>query len=132
MTLRRYLFLMAIAACLCWVAWFFVLSSVDPATSGLVGFLFFYFSLWLAVVGSFSVLGFLGRRLLVHDDEIVFRHVKQTFRQSVIIASLTSLALIFLAHGLLTWWNVILLIFAGVFVEGIIFTNRRYRNGSYV
>lgn len=131
MTLRRYLFLMSVASLLCWLAWIFVLLSIDPATSGLLGFMFFYLSLWLAVVGSFSVLGFLARRLVIHEDEIVFRHVKQTFRQSIIVASLTVLALLFLAHELLAWWNVMLLILAAVFVEGIIFTNRRYRGAPY-
>ena len=122
---------MSVATLLCCVAWLFVLFSVDPTESSLPGFLFFYTSLWLTIVGSFSVLGFLVRRAIIHDDEVVFRHVKQTFRQSVIVASITILTLLFLAHQLLTWWNVILLILVGLFIEGIIFSSRRYRNAPY-
>ena len=123
---------MSVATLLCWVAWLFVLFSIDPTESNAAGFFFFYLSLWLAIVGSFSVLGFLVRRAIIQDDEVVFRHVKQTFRQSVTIASLIILTLLFLAHKLLTWWNVILLVLVGLFIEGIIFTNRRYRNAPYV
>lgn len=123
---------MSVATLLCSVAWLFVLFSIDPTESNPAGFLFFYMSLWLAIVGSFSVLGFLVRRAIINDDEVVFRHVKQTFRQSIIIASLTILTLLFLAHSLLTWWNVILLVIVGLFIEGIIFSSRRYRNAPYV
>ena len=131
MTLRRYLFLMSVATLLCWVAWFFVLFSIDPEAKSGLGFFFFYSSLWLAIVGSFSVLGFLVRRFMIHENEIIFRHVKQTFRQSIIVASVTTLTLLFLAHRLLTWWSLIALVVAALFVEGIIFTNRRYRNAPY-
>lgn len=131
MTLRQYLILMSIGTILCWVAWLFVVWSIDPSDAGTLGFLFFYISLFLAIVGSFSVFGFLVRRAIIKDDELVFRHVKRTFRQSIFVATLIVFVLFLLAEHLLTWWNLILLLGLCVFLEAIVFTNRKYSNTNY-
>lgn len=132
MTLRQYLVLMSIGAAICWLAWIFVLGSVDPEQAGFFGFLFFYTSLFLALNGTFSVIGFLIKKLILKDDQIVFHHVKSTFRQGMLIAGVIIFALILLQIKLLTWWNGILLLLLFAVIEGIIFTNRKYNNRNYV
>ncbi|MBI5728636.1 MAG: hypothetical protein HY983_00080 [Candidatus Magasanikbacteria bacterium] len=128
MSLRQYLILMSIATMMCWVAWFFVLNYTTPSGGGLLALFFFYCSLFLAIVGTFSVIGFLIRRFLVKDDEIVFRHVRRTFRQSLLLSTLVIFALMLLAARLLTWWNSIVLIIFFLFLEAVIFTNRKFHN----
>ena len=132
MTLRRYLIVMAIGSILCWLAWIFLLWSVDPTDSGGLSFAFFYTSLFLAVVGTFSVFGFVLRWLVLPTEAVVFRHVKQTFRQSILIGGMLVLLLWLRAHQLLAWWNVILLAGLFFFVEGIIFSNRKFTTTTYV
>ncbi len=132
MTLRQYLILMSLCAVLSWVAWFFVVSNTNPNESGTVVFAFFYFSLFLAVVGTISVLGFLIRKAIIKNDEVVFRHVKKTFRQSIVIATLLIITLALLSQELLAWWNGLLLLILFFVLEGVIFTNRKYRNVDYV
>lgn len=132
MTLRQYLILMTIGTCLCWIAWFFVILYSSPTEGNLLGLVFFYLSLFLAVVGTFSVIGFLIRRRMIKNDEIVFRHVRHTFRQSIIVALVIVIALILLSINYLTWWTGLLLALLFLFVEGILFTNRKYSNGDYV
>lgn len=127
MSLRHYLILMSIATLLCWVAWFYVLNYTAPG-GGFLAVFFFYCSLFLAVVGSFSVLGFLIRRLVVKNDEVVFRHVRRTFRQSVLLAVLIIFALLLLSARLLTWWNGIILVIFFLFLESVIFASRKFRN----
>jgi len=128
MTLRLYLVLMSVGALICWLAWFFVLSSMDPNEAGFFGFLFFYASLFLALAGTFSVIGFLFKKIILKNDQIVFHHVKSTFRQGMLVAMVIILGLILLQINLLTWWNGALLILLFAAVEGIIFTNRKYNN----
>lgn len=128
MTLRLYLILMSVGALICWLAWFFVLSSVDPTQAGLFGFLFFYASLFLALAGTFSVIGFLIKKIILKNDQIVFHHVKSTFRQGMLIAGVIIFGLILLQIKLLTWWDGILLILLFAVIEGVIFTNRKYNN----
>jgi len=128
MTLRQYLILMSVGAAICWMAWIFVLGSTDPTEAGFFGFLFFYCSLFLALAGTFSVFGFLIKKIILKNDEIVFHHVKSTVRQGMLVAGFIILGLILLQVKLLAWWNGILLILLFAVVEGIIFTNRKYNN----
>lgn len=128
MTLRQYLTLMSIGTLLCWVAFVVVLSGVDPTGASMLEFLFFYASLFLGLLGTFSVFGFLLRRLFLKDDDVLFRHVRHTFRQSLIISLVIIFLLILTAQNLLTWWNFPLPIILGIFLEAIIFTNRKFRN----
>ena len=127
MSLRQYLILMSIATLLCWVAWFFVLNYITP-DGGWLALFFFYCSLFLAIVGTFSVSGFLARRFLVKNDEVVFRHVRRTFRQSLLLAIIIIFALMLLSARLRAWWNGIVLIIFFFFLEAVIFTNRKFRN----
>ena len=128
MTLRQYLVLMSVGALICWLAWFFVLGSLDPSQAGFFGFLFFYASLFLALSGTFSVIGFLIKKIILKNDQIVFHHVKNTFRQGVLLAMVIILGLILLQVKLLTWWDAILLVMLFAAIEGVIFTNRKYNN----
>ncbi|HSR88975.1 MAG TPA: hypothetical protein VLK22_01055 [Candidatus Udaeobacter sp.] len=131
MTLRLYLILMSIGALICWLAWLFVLGNIDPQQSGFFGFIFFYTSLFLALAGTFSVIGFLIKKIILKSDQIVFHHVKSTFRQGMLAAGAIISGLILLQMKLLAWWNGILLILLFVAIEGIIFTNRKYNNRDF-
>ncbi len=132
MTLRQYLIFMSVGTALCWAAWTFVLFSFNPSEAGYVPFVFFYGSLFLAVVGTFSVIGFMVRSLIVRDETVVFRHVRKTFRQSIFLAFGIVAGLMLSAKQWLTWWNALILIFLIVGFEAILFTNRKYRNATYV
>ncbi len=132
MNLKRYLTFMSIGTVLCWIAWGSIVYSLDPTAGGAFAIIFFYSSLFLAVLGTVSVAGFFGRWLLIKHDEVVFRHVRRTFRQAIIAATLVDLTLILLHAGLLRWWNSLLLILLGFLVEAVFFTNRKYRNHDYV
>ncbi len=132
MNLRQYLILMSLGTAGCWLAWFFVITSLDPNKSGWLGFIFFYISLFLAILGTISVSGFLIRKKMLKDERLVFRHVKRTFRQGAFLSTLAILVLILLQAQLFTWWVAIILGIFYAIIEGIIFTNRKYRNNDYV
>ena len=132
MTLRQYLILMTLGTLICWVAWVFVIFNLDPYQAGFISFLFFYASLFLALLGTFSVCGFLVRRRLLKDDEVVFRHVKKTFRQGIIFSVFILLVLFLLQLKLLAWWNLTLLVLLLVSLEGVIFASRPRNPNNYV
>lgn len=128
MTLRHYLILMSLGAGICWLAWFFVLSSIDPTQAKFFGFLFFYSSLFLALTGTISVMGFLLKKIVLKHDEIVFHHVKSTFSQGTLISLMIISGLLLLQIKLLAWWSAILLVLLFSAIEGILFTSRKYNN----
>lgn len=116
MSLRAYLAIMGFGTLTAAATFFLVLFSVDPITAGILGFSLFYFSLFLAVAGAVSILGFIVR-VLSHRDEILSRLVLLSFRQAVMLAALTVGALALHSQGLLSWWNSILLVAAVTITE---------------
>jgi len=109
MTLKKYLFLMIFATLMCGGGLMVVLIFVNPYEAGLTGLLFFYGALFLSLLGIFSVLGFVFRFLL-KKNEFAYNQVKTAVRQGLMLALLLVVALFLQAHGLLVWWNMILLI----------------------
>ena len=109
MTLRAYLLIMSIMTAVCWLAWIFVISTVNPEITNWIGFTLFYISLFLAVIGTTAIFGFLIRFVALRR-ELAFRSVKEAFRQSFLFALLVSVSLILLSYDLFTWLNLFLLI----------------------
>jgi hypothetical protein len=123
---------MSLGTAVCWASLVFIMLSTNPFLTSWFVIAFFYFSLFLAIIGTFSVVGFLVRRAIIKNDDIVFRHVKRTFRQSISVAIFSVSALLLLHAGLLKWWNSIILLVLFVLVEGVVFTNRKFSNHDYV
>ena len=132
MTLRQYLVLMSIGTTICWGVWFIIIGNIDPQEGGVLGFVFFYTSLFLALSGTFSVIGFLIRKKMPKNDVVVFHHVRHTFRQGLLITSLVLLALLLLQFKLLTWWTGVLVVLLFLILESIIFANRKYKNRDLI
>ncbi|MDO8626366.1 MAG: hypothetical protein Q7K39_02835 [Candidatus Magasanikbacteria bacterium] len=132
MTLKQYLLLMVLGTAICWLGWGFTLFLVNPLAASALEMSFFYISLFLALIGSGSVLGIIVRRYFIRNDELVFRHVKNAFRQSVLIGVGLVGIFILLGQSLLTWWNAPLYILFLIFLEATFFTKRKFRNSPYV
>jgi len=132
MTLKQYLLIMSLATLICWLVWVMIIFAYDPNTAGVVGFIFFYVSLYLSILGTFSIIVFLIRSKIIKNDEIIFRHIKRTFRQGIFFACLVIAILLLAQFKLLNWWTFALLFTCYVFLESLIFTNRKYQNRNYV
>ena len=110
MTLKKYLLIMSITTAVCWVVWTYVLWMINPALTNWIGFVLFYSSLFLALIGTGAIIGF-AVRFIALKKELAFRLVKESFRQSFLFALLIIISLILLSYSLFTWLNLILLIF---------------------
>lgn len=124
MSLMRYLILMIIGTLLCWLAWVLIIIQINPLETGVLGFTFFYLSLFLSLVGTLAIGGFLLRILIYQQKEPYFRQVKKSFRHSLFFALLLIIALILQSQGSLNWWNVLILLSALIFFELYFLTNR--------
>ncbi len=109
MSLRSYLLLMIFATSLCWGAFVIVLYSVNPDLTNWIGFSLFYLSLFLAISGIASIIGFVVRFIGLRH-ELAINSVRAAFRQSFLFAGLIVISLLLLANNLFTWVNLILLI----------------------
>lgn len=126
MTLKNYLNIMGVLTGVCWLAWVLVLLFINPSKTGLIGFVLFYFSLFLAIVGTASIIGFIIRARLKRGP--VFKQVEISFRQGVWVSVFVICVLVLQGLNLLRWWNTIFLVLFLVFLELFFLTSgRRYK-----
>ncbi len=109
MTLKNYLFVMSVLTAVCWGVFFFVAGLIDPALTNWLGFFLFYLSFFLALSGTFALVGFLFR-LVALKKELAFNLVKISFRQSFLFSLFIILLLILKSQNLFNWLNLFLLV----------------------
>ena len=110
MTLRGYSMIMIFATIISWSLWAMIVRLVNPEVTNWIGFTLFYFSLFLSLLGSSALIGFFVR--IIMKQELVFRLVKDAFRQSFLFSFLILASLLLLSKGLFSWINVAFLILA--------------------
>lgn len=106
------------------MSWLFVLLNIDPTISGWLGFLFFYFTLGVALAGALTVAGTAVRRRFRPAD-FVSRQVLTSFRQAVWLAVILIVALILLSQDVFHLWIITLVILVFAFVEAAFLSARR-------
>jgi Na+/melibiose symporter-like transporter len=116
MSHHRYLAIIASAGILSWIAWVVVINKLDPFESTGLGLGLFYISLFLALVCSFTVVGFYFR-VWLNKNEIYYDHINIAFRQGMLLTVIALGCLTFQLLGVLTWWSGLLLIGAVTMVE---------------
>lgn len=126
MTLKSYLLLMIFTTLVCWGIFVGVVITIDPNTTNWPGFIMFYASLFLAILGTSTIFGFLFRFLLL-KQQLAFRAVGEAFRQSFLFAILIIAALFLLSHHLFTWLNITFLIAGLALLELFLISYSRSR-----
>lgn len=124
MTLRKYLLLMSMASLVCWLAFFMVVFYMNPFAGGIIAVFFFYSSLFLAIVGSFAIIGFILRRKFL-QGELIFRQVAVTFRQAFWFGLLVVVSLWLQKMNMLTWYNSLLLVLTLAVFEFFFLSTKR-------
>ena len=124
MSLKKYLNLMSFLTIFCWLTWVAVLFFMNPKETGLMGFILFYFSLFLSIVGTGMLIGFVVRTRFF-KKEPVFKQVETSFRQGIWLGFL--IVGIFLLQGLdiLRWWNSLFLLLFLMFLEFFFLSSRK-------
>lgn len=127
MPLVQFLTGMGIGTMLGWISWLFVLFKIDPETSGLVGKIFFYASLFIAATGTASLLGF-GARVYFFKNKVLFSHLAIALRQGIWFAVVTIAALMLQAADLFRIWNMIGLAILFGAIEMFFLSREKYIN----
>jgi hypothetical protein len=113
MTLKQYLLMMGAGTLLAGGAVAMILTTVDPADTQSIVFAALYISLFLALTGFFSIIGFLMRVWLLRKEPVLSRQVLVSFRQAILLSMVMVIALILQSRSLLNWFN------AGLIVAGL-------------
>ena len=109
MTLRLYLGSMSLASFICWAIFLFIINIIDPYATNALGFVAFYLSISLALIGTTAMIGFLVRFVWL-KQRLAFRAVIEAFRQSFLFTLFIVISLILSSKDLFDWVNLLLLI----------------------
>lgn len=126
MTLKKYLAVMVLATAVCWTIFLFVASVINPDSTNGIGFFLFYLSLFMALSGTGSLIGFLIRFVALKRD-LAFHAVRIAFRQSFLFALFVISTLILLSQDLLNLLNLIMLIIVFVIIETVMISSAKNR-----
>jgi len=126
MTLKKYLMLTALATAICWTIFLFISSVINPELTNTLGFFLFYLSLFMAISGTASLIGFLIRFVALRH-ELAFYAVKIAYRQSFMFALFIIAILMLLSQGLFTWLNLFMLIAVFVIAETFMIHSQKTR-----
>lgn len=116
MTLRAYIILILAATSACYLGLLAVINFFNPNESGPVALVLFYFSLALALIGTFSLLG-LFSRLIFTSEKLMFKKVITSFRQGIWFSLLICILLYLSKIKMLEWKYILVPIVAFVLLE---------------
>lgn len=116
MTLKIFSSLIFVGMVLAWIGWLTILFYVDPTQTEPLGFLLFYFSLALALLGLFYLIGIFFR-IKFQKKINIFLNFKTSFRQAIFFTILIIGTIFLQTQRILTWWNIILFILALTILE---------------
>lgn len=118
--------MLLLATILAWLGFFIIITSFDPTQGSWLVYAMFYMMLFLSVLGTLSLLGFLFRILFYGKRARLKVLVIESFRQAIIFSAVVVLALMLQAGRVLTWWNMLLLIVLATVIEFVILIFRQH------
>ena len=107
-----------------WLAWMISLFNIDPVETALIGFLFFYLTLLVALIGTFAIIG-VALRVAIKKPSVISRSVMISFRQAVWFSVLIIGALILISQDILYWWSILLFVMVLSLFELFFWTTKR-------
>jgi len=126
MTLSKYLGVMSILTAFCWGIFFFVASLVDPTATNWLGFVLFYLALFISLIGTTALVGFI-LRFIALKKELAFNLVKVAFRQSFLFSLFVIIILILKSQSLFNWLNLLLLMVIFTILELFLISYQKSR-----
>ncbi|MFZ5365598.1 MAG: hypothetical protein ACOZBH_05405 [Patescibacteria group bacterium] len=127
MTLRKYLIILLICTTFCWLTFVAVLMYTNPGSTNWIGFSFLYLSLFVSLIGTFSIGGILFR-WVSKKQSLQDKQIDISSRQSIILSFFAVVSLFLQSLRLLTWWNLIILVAVISLVEIFFISHRKFRN----
>lgn len=85
-----------------------IINFTDPESGSLPTFAFFYFSLFLMLLGIFTLIGLGLRQKFISGHYVA--NLGNSFRQAIFLALMIVACLILMSKGLLFWWVALTLI----------------------
>jgi len=109
MTLKSYLNAMTTATSFAFMGWILVIMYIDPINSGFMGLGLFYTTLFLGLLGFFTLISFSLKRWIA-NNEIIFSYITSSFRQGFWLSIIIIGILVMQGARILNWWDALLFV----------------------
>lgn len=116
MTYNKYISIIGLAGIMAWLGFIVVINKISPFESMGLALSFFFITLFIALVCTFTVFGFYFR-LWLYRNEIFYKHIGVSFRQALLLSVITIFCFAFQMMRVLTWWSGLLLVAIAVLLE---------------
>ncbi|MFC1651860.1 hypothetical protein ACFL24_01740 [Patescibacteria group bacterium] len=123
MRLQSYLLGIGASSIICWLAFILTIIYISPETTRVLALSCFFVSLFCALAGTFTVIGFYIRTWASHN-ELYYANINIAFRQGIFISFAFVGLLALQALKLLTWWDGILFVAIIILVEFYFLTKK--------
>lgn len=117
MSFKWYAILMGLGTALAWIGWIITLETINPEQAGILGIVFFFTTLFLALVGTITLLGLIYRIGLRKRTDLLVKEVRVAFRHALLLSSVVVLTLIFSANDWLRWHTLVAFLLVVVALE---------------
>ncbi len=116
MSHNKYISIIATAGIVSWISWIVVINKLNVFESMGISLLLFFLSLSIALICTFTIIGFYFR-VWLNKNEIYYHHIQIAFRQSILLTLMVIGAMFFQILRILTWWSGGLLILTILLIE---------------
>jgi len=124
--IKKHLTPIAILSIISWTGFILVIFRLEPCrtysstefcnTTSSLAMILFYASLFFALTGTFTILGYLSR-VWIYKTEIYTNHLNISLRQGILLSICSMTILAFLSLNILRWWTTILLLLTIILIE---------------
>lgn len=129
MGFRSFCALMGFGTAISWMAWVIILQTVNPFEAGFVGILFFYVTLFLALVGTLLLGGIIYRMTIRKKArKLLLQEVQTSLRHAILFAGVVIATLMLSAAGQFRILPVLGVLLTVAAIEGLfVAMDRAYR-----
>lgn len=113
---HKYTLIIGGAGLMAWISWVLVLLKLDPYETMSLALSFFYITLFIALVCTFTIIGFYFRVWLFRN-EIFYKHINTALRQGTLLSLIAIFCLVLQMVQVLNWWTGLMLIVIAVLLE---------------
>jgi len=125
MTVRRFIYILGLAAIITSLAFWGLIITIDPAEAGFLGFALFYLAFFITLTSWLSLLSFVCRRVFTRAHLDPSENAQRSLRQSLWWSLIVIAAVYLQTKELLTWLNVALLVLFLAVVEFFVLSFRK-------
>lgn len=115
----KYLTIIGIAGIIGWFGWIITLTKLNPFESTGMALGFFFITLFIALMCTFTILGFYFR-VWIYKNEIYYKHINISLRQGIMLGLIVVISLALQLLGVLNWLSGFLLVIIMLLIEAYI------------